>query len=121
MQLPHEIFKAYDIRGIVGKTLTPEIVETIGHAIGSEANARKQTAIAIGYDGRLSGPALAWALANGMRMGGIEVIDIERVTTRMVYFAAHHLKTHSGVAVTGSHNPPDYDGLKMVLGGETLA
>jgi len=120
-QLPKEIFKAYDIRGIVDKTLTPEIVETIGHAIGSEAHARKQTAITVGYDGRLSGPGLAGALARGIQKSGINVIDIGRVATPMVYFAAHHLKTHSGVAVTGSHNPPDYNGLKMVLGGETLS
>jgi len=120
-QLPKEIFKAYDIRGIVDKTLTPEIVETIGHAIGSEARARKQTAITVGYDGRLSGPGLAGALARGIQKSGINVIDIGRVATPMVYFAAHHLKTHSGVAVTGSHNPPDYNGLKMVLGGETLS
>ena len=121
MTLPTEIFKAYDIRGIVGKTLTPQIVETIGHAIGSEARARAQTTIAIGYDGRLSGPSLTVALARGIQNAGIDVIEIGRVTTPMVYFAGHHLKTHSGVAVTGSHNPPDYNGLKMVLGGETLS
>jgi phosphomannomutase/phosphoglucomutase len=116
-----EIFKAYDIRGIVGRNLTPEVVELIGHAIGSEAVARKQSRIVVGYDGRLSGPSLAAALAAGIRKSGIGVIDIGCVTTPMVYFAAHHLKTGSGVAVTGSHNPPDYNGLKMMLGGETLA
>jgi phosphomannomutase / phosphoglucomutase len=121
VQIAPEIFKAYDIRGIVGRNFTPEAVELIGHAIGSEAVARKQTRIAVGYDGRLSGPSLAAALATGIRKSGIGVIDIGRVTTPMVYFAAHHLKTGSGVAVTGSHNPPDYNGLKMVLGGETLA
>ena len=119
--LPVEIFKAYDIRGVVGRTLTPEIVETIGHGIGSEARARDQSAITIGYDGRLSGPTLAAALARGIQKAGVNVIDIGCVTTPMVYFAGFHLKTHSGVAVTGSHNPPDYNGLKMVLGGETLA
>ena len=121
VQIAPEIFKAYDIRGIVGRTLTPEAVELIGHAIGSEAVARKQSRIVIGYDGRLSGPSLAAALAAGIRKSGIGVIDIGRVATPMVYFAAHHLKTGSGVSVTGSHNPPDYNGLKMVLGGETLA
>jgi len=120
-KIPPEIFKAYDIRGIVGRTLTPEIVELIGQAVGSEAAARKQRAIAVGYDGRLSGPELATALSNGIRKSGIDVIDVGRVTTPMVYFAAHHLGVDSGVAVTGSHNPPDYNGLKMVLGGETLA
>jgi len=120
-QIPPEIFKAYDIRGIVGRSLTPEIVEQIGHAIGSEAVARKQSAIVVGYDGRLSGPELADALARGIRKSGIGVIDIGRVTTPMVYFAAYHLGVHSGVAITGSHNPPEYNGIKMVLGDETLA
>ncbi|MEW5943118.1 MAG: phosphomannomutase/phosphoglucomutase [Pseudomonadota bacterium] len=119
--LPKEIFKAYDIRGIVGKTLTPEIVEAIGHAIGSEAVARKQTDIVIGRDGRLSGPDLAAALARGIRKSGINVIDLGMVATPMTYFAAYQLKTNSAVMVTGSHNPPDYNGLKMVLGGETLS
>jgi phosphomannomutase/phosphoglucomutase len=121
VNLPPEIFKAYDIRGIVGRTLTPPIVELIGQAIGSEAAARKQKAIAIGYDGRLSGPELTAALARGILKSGIDVIEIGRVTTPMVYFAAYHLGVNSGVAITGSHNPPDYNGLKMVLGGETLA
>ncbi len=119
--LPKEIFKAYDIRGIVGKTLTPEIVEAIGHAIGSEAMARKQVAIVIGYDGRLSGPSLAAALARGIQKAGINVIDLGMVATPMTYFGAYQLNTNSAVMVTGSHNPPDYNGLKMVLGGETLA
>lgn len=119
--LPKEIFKAYDIRGIVGKTLTPELVEAIGHAIGSEAKARLQTSIVIGRDGRLSGANLLSALAIGLRRSGIDVIDLGLVATPMVYFAAHHLQTNSGVMLTGSHNPPDYNGLKMVLAGETLA
>lgn len=119
--LPREIFKAYDIRGIVDKTLTSEIVEAIGHAIGSEAVARKQTAIAIGRDGRLSGPDLAAALARGIQKAGIDVIDLGMVATPMTYFAAYQLKTDSAVMVTGSHNPPDYNGLKMVLGGDTLS
>ncbi len=118
---PKEIFKAYDIRGIVGKTLTPEITEAIGHAIGSEAVARKQQAIVIGRDGRLSGPELSQALARGIQKAGIDVIDVGMVATPMTYFAAYELKTNSAVMVTGSHNPPDYNGLKMVLGGETLA
>ena len=118
---PKEIFKAYDIRGIVGKTFTAEIVEAIGHAIGSEAVARKQHTIVIGRDGRLSGPELAQALARGIQKAGINVIDVGMVATPMTYFAAYELKTNSAVMVTGSHNPPDYNGLKMVLGGETLA
>ncbi len=119
--LPKEIFKAYDIRGIVGKSLTPEIIETIGHAIGSEAVARSQHSIVIGRDGRLSGVEFAAALARGIQKSGINVIDVGRVATPMVYFAAYHLDTHSAVMITGSHNPPDYNGLKMVLGGETLS
>jgi phosphomannomutase / phosphoglucomutase len=118
---PKEIFKAYDIRGIVGKTLTAEIVETIGHAIGSEATARGQNAIAIGRDGRLSGPELIAALARGIRKSGIDVIDVGCVPTPMVYFAAYQLQTNCAVMLTGSHNPPDYNGLKMVLAGETLS
>ena len=119
--LPKEIFKAYDIRGIVGKTLTPEIVKAIGHAIGSEALARKQRTIVIGRDGRLSGVEFSAALAHGIQASGINVIDVGRVATPMVYFAAYQLDTHSAVMITGSHNPPDYNGLKMVLAGETLS
>ncbi len=119
--LPREIFKAYDIRGIVGKTLTPEVVEAIGHAIGSEAAARGQNTIAIGRDGRLSGPELIVALARGIQKSGINVIDVGCVPTPMVYFAAYHLQTGCAVMLTGSHNPPDYNGLKMVLAGETLS
>ena len=121
MQIPKEIFKAYDIRGIVGKTLTPEIVEAIGQALGSEALLRKQTTICVGYDGRLSGPELAAALSKGIRKTGVNVIQLGLVATPMVYFAAYELGTHCGVMVTGSHNPPDYNGLKMVLAGETLS
>ena len=115
-----EIFKAYDIRGIVNKTLTTTSVRAIGHALGSEAVKRGQKAIAIGRDGRLSGPELASALAEGMRAAGIDVIDIGCVPTPVTYFAAFELGTQSCVSVTGSHNPPDYNGLKMVLGGHTL-
>ncbi len=121
MDIPKEIFKAYDIRGIVGKTLTPQIVESIGQALGSEATVRRQPQICIGYDGRLSSPELAAALARGIRKAGVHVIDLGLVATPMVYFAASHLGTNCGVMVTGSHNPPDYNGLKMVLGGETLS
>ncbi len=121
LTIPREIFKAYDIRGIVGKTLTPEIVEAIGHALGSEARQRAQTEICIGYDGRLSGPALADALSEGIRKAGVNVVNLGMVATPMVYFAAYHLKNNCGVMVTGSHNPPDYNGLKMVLAGETLS
>ena len=119
--LPKEIFKAYDIRGIVGKSLTPEIVEAIGHALGSEAATRGQHSIAIGRDGRLSGPEFTKALARGIQKSGINVIDVGMVATPMTYYAAFQLKTDCAVMITGSHNPPDYNGLKMVLAGETLA
>lgn len=119
--LPKEIFKAYDIRGIVGQTLTPEIVEKIGHALASEAKHRNQSEICIGYDGRISGPTLAEALSAGIRKAGVDVVNLGMVTTPMVYFSTYHLNTQCGVMVTGSHNPPEYNGLKMMLGGETLS
>ena len=119
--LPREIFKAYDIRGVVGKTLTADGVELIGRGLGSEALALGQKAIAVGQDGRLSGPELAAALMQGVRASGVDTIDLRMVATPMTYFAAHHLGCGSAVSVTGSHNPPDYNGLKMVLGGVTLA
>lgn len=115
-----EIFKAYDIRGIVDKTLTEDAVRAIGHALGSEARARNQTAIAVGRDGRLSGPRLAQALAEGICAAGVDVVDVGCVPTPLSYFAAYELGTNSCVSVTGSHNPPEYNGLKMVLGGQTL-
>jgi phosphomannomutase / phosphoglucomutase len=116
-----EIFKAYDIRGIVGKSLTPETVELIGKALGTEAKKRGGTSVTIGRDGRLSGPSLSNALARGLQSTGINVIDIGVCATPMVYFGAHHYGTKSGVMVTGSHNPPEYNGIKMVIEGETLA
>ena len=121
MNLPApEIFKAYDIRGVVGKTLTAEAVRAIGQALGSEAIRRGQSAVAVGRDGRMSGPELSSALAEGLNAAGIDVYDIGRVPTPLAYFAAYELGCHSAVSVTGSHNPPDYNGLKLVLGGETL-
>ncbi len=118
--LPKEIFKAYDIRGIVGHTLTPSIVSAIGQALGSEAKTRGLSTVVIGRDGRLSGPSLSQALAQGIQSTGIDVIDVGMVATPMLYYAAHQWAGYSGVMVTGSHNPPEYNGLKMVLGGETL-
>ena len=115
-----EVFKAYDIRGIVDTVLTPDAVRAIGHALGSEAVARGQKTVAVGRDGRLSGPALAGALADGIREAGVDVIDIGCVPTPLTYYAAYQLGCDSCVSVTGSHNPPDYNGLKMVLGGQTL-
>jgi phosphomannomutase/phosphoglucomutase len=120
-EIPAEIFRAYDIRGIVGRTLTPANVERIAEAIGSEARARGREFLVLGRDGRLSGPELAQALARGLTRAGVNVIDIGRVPTPVLYFAAHHLGTYSGVMLTGSHNPPEYNGIKIMLAGETLA
>jgi phosphomannomutase / phosphoglucomutase len=116
-----EIFKAYDIRGVVDKQLTEEGVELIGRALGSEAKKRGGKEIVIGRDGRLSGPRLSAALARGIQSTGIDVIDVGVVATPMVYFAAYELNAGSGVMVTGSHNPPEYNGIKMVIQGTTLA
>lgn len=121
LNIPQEIFKAYDIRGVVDTALSVDVVTAIGHAIGSEAKARNLTTIAIGRDGRLSGPSLTAALAKGIQKSGVDVVDVGMVATPMVYYAAHELCDYSGVMVTGSHNPPEYNGLKIVLGGETLA
>src|SRR5688500_18218206 len=114
------IFKAYDIRGIVDKTLTEDAVRAIGTAFGTEALARGQHEVAIGRDGRLSGPRLAAALIDGLRSTGIDVVDIGMVATPMLYFASYHLGTHTGIEITGSHNPPDYNGLKMVMAGDAM-
>jgi phosphomannomutase/phosphoglucomutase len=119
--LPRAIFKAYDIRGIVGDTLTPAIVRIIGQGLATLARERGRDTFAIGRDGRLSGPALAAALADGLRAGGVNVIDLGMVATPMTYFAADVLGTGCSVMVTGSHNPPDYNGLKMVVAGTTLS
>ena len=120
-QLPAEIFKAYDIRGIVNKSLTADVVRQIGHALGSLAVEQSQKAIAVGRDGRLSGPELAGALMDGICAAGVDAIDVGCVPTPVTYFAAYELGCNSCVSVTGSHNPPDYNGLKMVVGGTTLA
>ena len=119
--LPTEIFKAYDIRGIVGKTLTAPIVEHIGRGLGTLALEADCDTVAIGCDGRLSGPELKAALAAGIQSSGANVIDIGLVTTPLTYFAAAHLGTRCSAMVTGSHNPPDYNGLKMVIADETLS
>ncbi len=121
MQLPAEIFKAYDIRGVVGRTLTAPIVAAIGRALGSLARERGCASLVVGRDGRLSGAEFSQALCDGIRSAGADVVDIGMVTTPMTYFAAQHLATHCSVMVTGSHNPPDYNGLKMVIAGETLS
>ncbi|CAM3383805.1 phosphomannomutase/phosphoglucomutase [Halomonas lysinitropha] len=120
--VPASIFRAYDIRGIVDDTLTEANVEQIGGAIGSEARARGESTLVVARDGRLSGPRLLAALTRGLTASGCDVVDIGMVPTPVLYFATHVLEgTASGVMVTGSHNPPDYNGFKIVLGGETLS
>jgi phosphomannomutase/phosphoglucomutase len=114
------LFKAYDIRGVVDTTLTPDAVRFIGAALGSEAAERKLPAICVGRDGRLSGPLLRDALVAGVTSTGTDVIDVGMVPTPVLYFSTVHLETGSGVEITGSHNPPEYNGLKMMLGGATL-
>ena len=122
MKVPHpEIFKAYDIRGIVDQSLTPEIVRQIGQAIGSEALEAGDSAVIVGRDGRLSGPDMVTALTEGITAAGCDAIDIGMVPTPLTYFATHHLGIGAAVSVTGSHNPPDYNGLKIMVGTHTLA
>lgn len=116
-----EIFRACDIRGIVGKTLTKEIAYLLGRSFGTLAQQKKQTRVVVGRDGRLSGAFLVEALSKGLVDSGCDVIDIGQVPTPVVYFATHELNTGTGIMVTGSHNPPDYNGFKMMLAGETLA
>ena len=115
------IFRMYDIRGVVGQTLTTAVARAIGRAVGSEARDRDLHEIVVGRDGRLSGPDLVAALIQGLRSTGMDVIDIGAAPTPVTYFAGYHLNTGSGISVTGSHNPPDYNGFKIVLGGETLS
>ena len=119
MQVNPSIFKAYDIRGVVPSTLTEEVAYHLGHAFGTHAAAHGETVVAVGRDGRLSGPALSQALIRGLVDVGIQVIDIGAATTPMLYFAASTLCA-SGIQVTGSHNPKDYNGFKMVLGGRAI-
>lgn len=120
-QLPASIFRAYDIRGIVGQTLTAETAYWIGRAIGAESLACGESGVVVGRDGRLSGPELAGELMRGLQAAGCDVIDVGMVPTPVLYFAANTLGPRSGVMVTGSHNPPDYNGFKIMIAGETLS
>jgi phosphomannomutase len=123
MQVTASNFKAYDIRGIVGKTIDEAFAEHLGRAFGSEAVAAGEKAVAVGRDGRLSGPGLAAALIRGLASTGLDVVDIGMVTTPMLYYVAAtrgRRGCHSGIMVTGSHNPKDYNGFKMVLAGRAI-
>ncbi len=120
-EVPKSIFRAYDIRGVVGETLNADIVRRIGQAIGSEAGTQGQSTLAVGRDGRTSSPELAEALIQGLRDSGRDVIDVGVVPTPVLYFATHFLDVNSGIMLTGSHNGPSYNGLKIVINGDTLA
>jgi len=119
MKLTSSIFKAYDIRGVVPNTIDASVAEALGRAFGTIALREGETKVAVGRDGRLSGPSLSAALIRGLADAGLEVIDIGLVTTPMLYFAANTLAA-SGIQVTGSHNPKDYNGFKMVLAGRAI-
>ena len=120
MNISPDIFRAYDIRGVVSDKLTPEAVEQIGRAFGSECVERSIPSMVVARDGRLSGPDLIAALSRGIQSTGVNVISIGMVPTPVLYFATYHLNTSTGIMVTGSHNPPEYNGLKMVLAGDAL-
>ncbi|WP_235567189.1 phosphomannomutase/phosphoglucomutase [Lysobacter sp. Root604] len=119
--IDRSIFRAYDVRGIVGKTLDAGVAELIGHSVGSLMHEQGLTDIVVGRDGRLSGPAMVEGLIAGLRKAGRNVIDIGMAPTPVIYFGAYHLRAGSCISVTGSHNPPDYNGFKIVVGGETLS
>ncbi|SER82854.1 hypothetical protein [Halopseudomonas bauzanensis] len=119
--LPAEIFRAYDIRGVVGRTLSPEYVYWLGRAIGSESLDAGQPRVAVARDGRLSGPELLEQLIRGLTDCGCQVVDLGMVPTPVLYYATHTTEATSGVMLTGSHNPPDYNGLKIVIAGQTLS
>jgi phosphomannomutase len=123
MQFDPTIFKAYDIRGVVGKTIDESFAEHLGRAFGSEAVAAGEKAVAVGRDGRVSGPGLTAALIRGLKSTGLDVVDIGMVTTPMLYYVAATRGQHgcsSGIQVTGSHNPKDYNGFKMVMAGRAI-
>lgn len=121
LKIERSIFRAYDIRGVVDKELTSDVVYWIGRSFATAAKAQQQRAVIVGCDGRLSSPSIKEAIARGLIEGGMDVIDIGEVPTPMLYFATHTLGTSTGIMITGSHNPPEYNGLKMMIRGETLA
>jgi phosphomannomutase/phosphoglucomutase len=121
VRIDRGIFRAYDIRGIVGQTLDAGVAELIGHAVGTLMFEKGLNDIVVGRDGRLSGPDLVAGLTEGLRKAGRNVIDIGMAPTPVVYFGGFQLRTGCGIAVTGSHNPPDYNGFKIVVGGDTLS
>lgn len=114
------IFRAYDIRGVVDQELSTDAVYAVGLALGNKAYAQQQTRFIVARDGRLSGPALSTALTAGLRASGCDVTDIGMVPTPLLYFATHTIGTGTGVMLTGSHNPAQYNGIKMLIAGDTL-
>lgn len=118
--LPDSVFKAYDIRGTVPQQLNPPFARRLGAALAQQAQQQGIDTLVVGYDGRLSSPELAQALRDGITAGGVSAVDLGMVPTPLVYYAAHTLETGSGVAITGSHNPPHYNGFKLMMGGKTL-
>jgi phosphomannomutase/phosphoglucomutase len=118
--ITRDIFRAYDIRGIVETALTPDAVEVIGQAFATESLKQGQKTVVIGRDGRLSSPELSERLSIGLRKGGCDVVDVGMVPTPVLYYATHKLETGTGIMVTGSHNPPQYNGLKMLIAGNTM-
>jgi len=114
------VFKAYDIRGIVPTALNPDFARALGRALAASARAKGLTTLVVGRDGRLSSPALSEALQEGILDGGVDTLDIGQVPTPLVYYATHAYGTQAGIAITGSHNPPDYNGFKMVMAGAAL-
>ncbi|MBD8624509.1 phosphomannomutase/phosphoglucomutase [Pseudomonas sp. CFBP 13727] len=119
--LPHGIFRAYDIRGIVGSTLNADTAYWVGRAVGAQSLAMGEANVNVGRDGRLSGPELVQPLIQGLVDAGCHVSDVGLVPTPALYYANHVLTGRSGVMLTGSHNPPDYNGFKVVIAGDTLA
>jgi len=123
MRIDPVIFRQYDIRGVVGKDLTPDVARAVGRAVGTEAGERlgRTPRLVVGRDNRPSGPDLLGGLVEGLASTGADVLSVELVPTPVLYFAIHHLQADGGVQVTGSHNPPEFNGLKMVLGGLPVA
>ena len=121
MKIPRAIFRAYDIRGILESQLTPALFDRIGQAFGAMMAAKEQSTVVVGYDGRLSGPSLTDGLIAGLLSSGRRVINIGQVPTPCLYHAVHKLGTSNGIMMTGSHNPPEYNGCKMILADQPLA
>jgi phosphomannomutase len=118
MKVPGQVFREYDIRGIVGETLDPDLARAVGRAYGSEIGSG--TTVAVGHDNRPSSPALASALIEGLNASGVDVVFVQTVPTPALYFATYELETDGGIQITGSHNPPEYNGIKMTVGPRSL-